>query len=142
MPGINSYNANNSFMVIPAMTYSKKVLVMVGPKLIDQAMGTMTKGELARATVTWRQAHFGAVMSRSLRLPHTMSKEDREVRKEVTPSPSFDPAASRRFCLDDVWGQVLITQKVTNPPFGTVHSHGHTGVWEHCMQVIVLAKPA
>ena len=58
------------------MTYSEKVMVMVGSKIIDQAMGMMTKGELVRASVTWRQAHFGAVMSGLLQLPHTTSKGD------------------------------------------------------------------
>ena len=91
---------------------------MGGSKIIDWVMGMMTKGELARATVTWRQAHFGAIMSGSLQLPCTTSKEDREVGKEVTPSPSSDPAASRRFCWNDIWGLVHTTQKVTIPHLG------------------------
>ena len=35
---------------------------MVGSKIIDRAMGMIMKGELVRATTTWKQAHFGAVM--------------------------------------------------------------------------------
>ena len=38
------------------------VLVMVGTKIIDKALSLMTMGELAKATMTWRQAHFVAVM--------------------------------------------------------------------------------
>ena len=41
---------------------------MVGSKIIDREMGIITKGELAKVTATWRQAHFGAVMSGSLQL--------------------------------------------------------------------------
>ena len=54
--------------------------------------------------------------------------------KEITPSPSSDPTASRGFCLDDVWGPVHTTQ-VTIPLFGTVSKHGNTGVWAKCMWV-------
>ena len=123
------------------MTYSEKVPVMVGSKIIDQVMGMMTKWELVRATMTWRQTNFGAVTSGSLQLPCTNSKEDRSG-VEVTPSPSSDPAASRGFCLDGVRGPVCTTQKITIPQFGTVSIHGHTGVWGHCMRVNVLAEPA
>ena len=53
-------------------------------------MGMMTKGELTRATVTWKQAHFGVVMFGLLQLPQTDSKEDGEVRKGVT-VPKLQP---------------------------------------------------
>ena len=109
-------------LVIPTKTYYKKVPVMVGSKIIDRAMGMMTKGELARATVTWRQTHFAAIMSGSLQLPCTTSKEDREVGKEVTPSQSSDPAASRGFGLNDVQGPVHTTQKLPFPHLGLLAS--------------------
>ena len=95
-----------------------------------------------RATAIWEQAHFGAVMSELLQLPCTTLKEDGGVGKEVTPSPSSNLAASRQFCLDDVWGPVYNTQKVTIPLFRTVSIHGNTSVWGHCMQVHMLAEPA
>ena len=69
-PGIRGYNEDILLLVILTMTYSKKVPVMVGSKIIDRAMAMITKGELARATVTWKQAHLGVVMSVSLQLPH------------------------------------------------------------------------
>ena len=47
------------------------VPVMVGSKIIDKALGVMTKGDLEKAATIWRQAHFGAVMSGSLQLSHT-----------------------------------------------------------------------
>ena len=50
------------------MTYSKAVLVMVGTKIIDKALSLMTTGELAKATMSWRQTHFGAAMLGSLQL--------------------------------------------------------------------------
>ena len=61
-------------LVILTMTYSEKVPVMVGSTIIDRAMGMITKGELARATMTWKQVHFGAVRSRSLQLPHRSAR--------------------------------------------------------------------
>ena len=70
IPGIRGYNDDVLVLVIPITTYPKKVLVVVGSKIIDRVMGMITKGELARATGTWKQAHFGAVMSESLQLPH------------------------------------------------------------------------
>ena len=60
-------------LIILTTTYSEKVLVMVESKIIDWMMGMMTNGELVRATVTWKQAHFGVVMFGSLQLPHTDS---------------------------------------------------------------------
>ena len=53
--------------------YNEKVLAVVRSKIIDRVMRMITKGELVRATVTWKQAHFDAVMSGSLQLPHTDS---------------------------------------------------------------------
>ena len=76
----------------------------------------MIKGELVRATATWRQAHFSAVMSRSLQLPCTTSREDREVGKEITPSTGSDPAASRGFCLKWCLGTSLYYPKGYNSP--------------------------
>ena len=66
IPGIKGYNEDILLLVIPTMTYSEKVPVMAGSEIIDWVMGMMTKGELTRETVTWKQAHFGAVMSESL----------------------------------------------------------------------------
>ena len=59
---------------------------MVRSKIIDRVKGMMTKGELARATATWKQAHFSAVMSGSLQLLHTYSKGNGKVGKEIPPS--------------------------------------------------------
>ena len=67
--GIRGYNENVLLLVILTMTYSEKVLVMVGSKIIERVMGMIMKGELARAPVTWQQAHFSAVMSWSQQLP-------------------------------------------------------------------------
>ena len=72
IPGIKGYNEDILLLVIPTMTYSEKVLIMVRSKIIDRAMGMMTKGELMRAATSWKQAHFGEVMSRSLQLPHRL----------------------------------------------------------------------
>ena len=68
IPGIKGYNKVVLLLVIPTMTYSKAVLVMVGTKIIDMALSLMTAGELVKATMTWRQAHFEAVMLESVQL--------------------------------------------------------------------------
>ena len=73
-------------LVIPTTAYSEKVWAMVGSKIIDRAMEMIKKVELVRATTAWKQAHFGAVMSRSLQLP-CRSMEDRDARKGATPPP-------------------------------------------------------
>ena len=112
---------------------------MVGSKIIDRTMGMMRKGELMRATVTWKQAHFSAVMSGLLQLPITDSKGSGE---EATPFPGSNPTASREFCLDDVWGPVCTTQRITIPTFGTISIHGNTCIQGHCMWVHMLAEPA
>ena len=76
IPGINGNNEDVLLLVILTTTYSEKVLVLVRSKIIYWAIGMMTKGELARATVTWKQAYFGAAMSGLFQLPCTTSKEE------------------------------------------------------------------
>ena len=73
--GITNYNEDVLLLAIPTMTYSEMILVMVGSKIIDKALSLMTKGELAKVTTTWRQAHFEAVMSGSLQLSHMSSNK-------------------------------------------------------------------
>ena len=52
IPGIRNYNEDVLLLVIPTMTYSKTVPVMVGMKIIDKALSLMTVRELAKATTT------------------------------------------------------------------------------------------
>ena len=66
IPGIRNYNEDVLLLVIPTMAYSKTVPVMVATKINDKALSLMTAGELAKATMIWRQAHFWAVMFGSL----------------------------------------------------------------------------
>ena len=73
-------------LVIPTTTYSKMLLVIVGSKIIDKALSLMTVGELAVAPMTWRQAHFGAVMSGSLQLSHSSSGKS-EMKEGANCSP-------------------------------------------------------
>ena len=89
-------------MVILAMTYSKKTPVMVGSKIIDRAMRVITKGELLKMTTTWKQANLGAVMSRSLQLPHTGPNGTGVEKGVVHSSPGVDTVEVKEFCLDDV----------------------------------------
>ena len=83
--GIRNYNEDVLLLVIPTMTYSKTVLVMVGTKIINKALSLMIVGELAKATMTWRWAHFGAVMLGSFQLSCS-SSEQSEVTKGATGS--------------------------------------------------------
>ena len=122
------------------MTYSEMVPVVVGSKIIDRAMNIIAKGELMKMTTTWKQDHFGAVMSGPLQLPH-VSSNSTGVEKEVThSSPKSYPMEVREFYLDDVRCPVCTTQKVTIPPFSTVNVHTSTSVKGHCMWVHVLTK--
>ena len=83
--GIRNYNEDVLLLVIPTMTYSKTVLVVVGAKIIDKALSLMTAGELAKATTTWRLTHFEAVMSGLLQLS-SGSSDISEMTKEATSS--------------------------------------------------------
>ena len=100
--GIQNYNKDVLLLVIPTMTYSEKIPVVVGSRIIDRDMRILTKGELTKVTTTWKQAHFGAVMSGSLQLPHT-GPNGAGVEKEVVhSSPRADTMEVKEFCLDDV----------------------------------------
>ena len=124
------------------MTYSKMVLVVVGTKIIDKGLSLMTTGELAKATMTWTQAPFGAVMLGSLQLSHSSSDKS-EIGEGAKCSPQrSDPVEVWKFQLDEVKGSVHTTQKVTILPFGTVNVWADTSVRGHCMQVHVLMELA
>ena len=71
---VRGYNKDVMLLVIPATTYAKKILVMVGSKIIDRAMGMIMKWEQTRATTAWKQAHFDVVVLGSLQLPHECTK--------------------------------------------------------------------
>ena len=138
--GIRGYNEDILLLVILTMTNSEMLLVMVGSKIIDRAMGMIMKGELARATVTWKQAYFSVVMAGSLQLPHKGASGDGSAVKEDTPSVASDPTVPKEFCLYNVQGHVHTTWRVTMPPFGIINIHSNTDVWGHCMQVHMLAE--
>ena len=65
-------------------------------------MRMITKGELAKATMTWKQAHFRAVMSGSLQLPHTGPNGTGMEKEVVYSSLMVDTMEVKEFCLDDV----------------------------------------
>ena len=142
IPSIKGYNEDILLLVILIMIYSEVVLVMVRSKIIDCVMGMITKGEHMRATATWKQVHFGAVMSGSLQLPYTDSKERWRSGEGDNPLPKLWPYSVQGFCLDDVQWPVHTTQKVTLPPFGTIGIHGNTGIHGQYMWVLMLAEPA
>ena len=134
--GIKNYNED----VLLTMTYSETVLAMVGSKIIDRAMRIITRGELTKATMTWRQAHFGAVMSGSPQLPHT-GLNGTGVEKEVIQSfPGGDTIGVKEFSLGDIRGPVHTTQMVTIPAFSTICMHANSSVRGHCIWVHVLLE--
>ena len=108
IPGINNYNEDVLLLAISATTYSKKVPVMVGSKILNQAMGVTTKGELVKATMTWKQAHFGPVMSRSLQLPYTSSSRTWVEKEAIHSSLWINTVEVKEICLDDVWAQFTL----------------------------------
>ena len=135
--GIQGYNEDMLLLVIPTTAYAKGVLVVMGSKIIDRALGCMTVGELACATATWQQAHFGAVMSGSLQLSCSSS----EKLTVENSSREKDPVEVQKYQLDGVKGAVCTTQKVTIPPFQTINIKANAGVKGHCMKVHVLTEP-
>ena len=142
IPGVTNYNEDVLLLVIPTTAYSKMVPVRVCSKIIDRALSLMTKGELAKVTMTWRQAHFGAVMSGSLQLTHTSSDKTKMGEGRGHPSIKSDPVEVRKFCLDDIKGPVHTIQKVTVSPFSTVNVQANSSVRGHFMQVHVLTELA
>ena len=95
--GIRNYKEDVLLLVIPTMTYSEMVPVMVGSKIIDEALSLMTMGELAKATMTWRQAHFGAVMLGLLQLSCGSSDKNKTEERTKCPSKRSDPVEVQKF---------------------------------------------
>ena len=141
IPGTRGYNEDVLLLVIPTTTYSEGVLVMVGSKIIDRALSCMTAGELAQVTVTWQQAHFGAVMLGSLQLSHGNSDKIKSGEKIGSFSWESNPVEVQKSQLDDIKGTVHTTQKVTIPPFHTVNAKANASVKGHCMRVHILTEP-
>ena len=141
IPGIRNYNEDVLLLVIPAMTYSGTVLVMVGSKINGKAVSLMTLGELAKATTTWQQTHFGMFMSGLLQHSHGRSGQTRVKEGVKCSSQEGDPVEVWKFSLNDVKGPVSTTQKVTILPFGTVNVWASTSVKGHSMWVHVLTEP-
>ena len=113
---------------------------MVGSKIIDMVLSLMTTGEFAKATTTWQQAHFRAIMSGSLQLSHYTSDKNRIEEGAKHSSQQGDPVEVWKFSLNYIKGLVCTTQKVTILPFGTVNVHTSTSVKGHCMQIHVLME--
>ena len=80
IPWIRNYNEDVLLLVIPTMTYSKTVPVMVGTKIIDKALSLIIVGELENFTSTWRQTHLGAVMLGSLQLSCSSSDKSKVIK--------------------------------------------------------------
>ena len=100
----------------------------------------MTTGELAKATTTWQQAHFGVVMLGLLQLSHSCTCENSTGEGAKHSSPRGDTVEVQKFSLDDVKGLVHTTQKVTILLFGTVNVCASTSVNGHCMWAHVLTE--
>ena len=137
IPGIRGYNEDVLLLAIPTTAYTERGLVVVGSKIIDRALSCMTVGELTCTTVTWQQAHFGAIMSGSLQLSHSSSVK----LKLENLFGENDPVEVQKYQLDGVKGAVCTTQKVTIPPFQTINIKANAGVKGHCMKVHVLKEP-
>ena len=142
IPGTRNFNEDVLLLVIPTISYSKTVPVMVGTKIIDKSLGLMTVGELGKATMMWRQSHFGAIMLGLLQLLHSSSDNSKMTEGATTSSQESDPVEVWKFQLNDVKGPVHTTQKVTILPFGTVNVWANTRVKGHCMQVHILTELA
>ena len=141
IPGIKGYNKDVLLLVIPTTTYSKTVPVMVGTKIINKTLSLMTMGELAKATTTRRQVHFGAVMLGSLQLSCSGSGQCNMTTGAASSIHQGGTVEVQKFQLNDVKGSVHTTQKVTIPPFSTINIWANTSVKGHCMQVHVLIEP-
>ena len=139
--GITGYNEDVVLLAIPITTYSEGVLVMVVSKIIDRALSCMTVGELAQATATWWQAHFGAVMLGLLQISHGNSDKIKSGEKIRSFSQESELVEVWKSQLDDVKGTVCTTQKVTILPFHTANIKANASVKGHCMRVHVLKEP-
>ena len=95
--GIRNYSEDVLLLIIPTTTYSETVLVMVSFKIINKALSVMTMGELAKATMTWQQVHFGAVMSRSLQPSCGSSERNRTGEGTRGSSQEGDPVEVWKF---------------------------------------------
>ena len=128
IPGIKGYSKDILLLVILTTTYSEKIPVMVESKIIGRVMGMITKGELVRTTMTWKQVHFSAVMSGSLQLPCRRARGDRDTTKVTVPSITPDLTTPKEFSVDDVQEHICTTWRVTIPPFGTTNIHSNTDI--------------
>ena len=136
-----AYNEDILLLVILTMTYVEKVPVVVGSKIINRTMGMITKGELAKATMTWRQPTLVQLCLGHSSCP-TNVQGDGSSAEMAPPSSAPNPTTSKEFHLDNIQGHVCTTWRVTIPPFGTINIHSKTDIQGHGMQVHVLTEPS
>ena len=114
IPGIRNYNEDVLLLVIPTMTYSKMVPIVVGSKIINKALSLMTAGELAVATMTWRQdslwgSHDGVIAAT---IPKWLRQEQDERGSKLLPSKEWLCGGAK---VPTRWCQ----------RFGSHHTEGH-----------------
>ena len=108
IPGIRGYNKDVLLLAIPTTAYAEGVLVVVGSKIINRALGCMTAGELACATVT------SSFWSSHVRVTAAMPQQLRETKMENS---------SRRMTLWRCRSTSWMVLKVLFTPHGRSQSH-------------------
>ena len=144
IPGIKGYNEDVLLLVIPTTTYSKKVPVMVGSKIIDWAMGMMTKRGTHEGNCNLETSSLQlSAMSGSLQLSCTDSARGGQRSGEGGHTlPKLWPYSIQEVLSGWIFRDLSIPLRwLPSLCLGLISIHGNTAMWGHCMWVHVLAKP-
>ena len=108
IPGINSFNRDVLMLIRPTTTkYYQRVLIQVGSNVIDQVTSCISEEELQSLSQSWKTAYVSPIISKAVSISN----------------PDFN--------LDQVQGNVVISEEVTVPASQTTVVEGLTTIVGH-----------
>ena len=118
VPNVRAFDLDVLMLVIPECEYSRRVPITIGTIHIDKIINLITNEELKTASCQWQCG----IISRKVVVKQMQLKENKDI-------------------LDQVKGEVKLTQKVVIPPLETISVSGLTNINKHSKRVNIITEP-
>ena len=118
VPNVRAFDLDVLMLVIPESEYSRRVPVTIGTIHIDEIIDLITDEELKTANHQWQRG----IISRKVVVKQLHLKENKDI-------------------LDQIKGDVKLTQKITIPPLETITVSGMTNINKHTKHVNIITEP-
>ena len=118
VPNVPAFDLDVLMLVIPESEYSRRVPIMIGTIHINEITDLITDEELKTASCQWQCR----IISCKVVVKEMQLKENKDI-------------------LDQVKGEVKLTQKVVIPPLDTISVSGLTNINKHSKRVNIVTEP-